>query len=385
MPTPSRSRKLRHWWLRKKNDWRARWWVFQASGETAAWVRSLYDGDRAMARRLFRAGISAEGLTMAQGHGLFRLIDRSREQELGWVLQRGAGVNAQNLNNYNDTLLHRAAVQGKASIVKLLLKHGADWTILDGNGYSALAVALNKFGEYHGPWENRRKAALALLDAGMPAGNWEWNQRQSILLMLECLDTPLIERLIKAGANPNQVINPTPEKGWTPMEADPCWLFHGLSYCTDGESTTAWLKTVASQGLSLATLSAKGESFAWTVITQAQTPISKTQEVVKALKDAGAWFLLPGPEVASEPLFLSFLRNCPNQWWAWSETLLEDPQMQASLSQPALDGTTVNAWLSSHPFAAGSIHAREAARIRAALLEEHLPLPSPSAAPRLRF
>jgi len=66
-----------------------------------------------------------------------------------------AGANPNYIEKYDgDTSLHRACVKGRFNIVRLLLKAGADFTIKDKNGETALDIAR----------DGDRKAIVALLE-----------------------------------------------------------------------------------------------------------------------------------------------------------------------------------------------------------------------------
>ena len=380
-----RFRNLRHFWLQLQNNVVAKWGVRKHKGPASAWRFGILERDVHQMKRYFRAGIPATGLSSPSMDSLDTLINQNRYQELRWVLLRGANPNAKNTNNYSDSLIHRAAAQGRRDMVRLLVKLGASLEQGESNGYSALAVALNGCGEYRGPWERRRLVVLDLLELGASATAFTRRQRESVLLQLAELDAEVMDGLIAAGANPNQVYNPVPEPGWEDRVEEPSLLFHGQGYWGHGERLEKWLAFMDRTGLDLKTRSRSGMSLAWTILTQSRPSLENVPGIIEALKAGGAWELVPSSPASTEPLFITFLKQCPDHWWAWTRALLDEPAFRASLNQPNSAGETVQAWLARRTPAVGSIYHKEAGRLRAALIEEQLPAVSPEAKPRLRF
>lgn len=378
MPSPRRFRNFRHWWLLLRNNVAAKQGVRRQRGPDSAWRDAIWKNDKKQMKRYFRAGISAKGLVHPLSCGLGRLIDRNDYQALRWVLVRGANPDAKNNNSYRDSLMHRAASQGRNALVRLLAEQGASLEIKDGNGYSPLAVALNGFGEHKGIWENRREVVFSLVKLGAQAKGFTHHDRESFLGLLEELDSEVLQCLLDAGANPRQMFNPTPEEGWEPRDAEPSLLFHGHQWWTTEPQFQEWAERMAQAGLTMAERTQTGASLAWVVLTEKRPSYPDVPEVVAGLKAIGAWDVLPPQDVQDQPRMITFLRACPDHWWAWVDVLLEEPAFKASLHQSNQEGQTVQAWLEEKQWAAGTIYHRQAQRLKEALLDHALPEAMPA-------
>jgi len=384
MPSDRRFRNFRHWWLQLRNNVAAKRGVRRQRGPDSAWRHAIWSNDKKQMKRYFRAGISAKGLVHPLSCGLDRLIDRNDYQALRWVLLRGADPDAKNSNSYCDSLMHRAASQGRTALVRLLVEQGASLEIKDANGYTPLAVALNGFGERQGIWKNRREVVLSLVKLGASAKGFTHHARESLLMLLEELDADVLRCLINAGANPHQMFNPAPEKGWEPRDDEPSLLFHGHQWWTTESELQEWAQFMGQAGLSMGERTRAGASLAWVVLTQKRPSYPDVPALVAGLKAIGAWDIQPPKDVQDQPLMLTFLQACPDHWWAWVDVLLEEPAFKSSLHGANREGETVQTWLEGKRLAAGTIYHRQAHRLKEALLDRALP-EAVSLRPKPRF
>lgn len=178
-------------------------------GEEIAWTRAITGNDLELARALTAMRASSRNVGV---HALMHAIKQKHAREvdaqvLDLVLKAGANPNAKELNNYYDTLLHRAVVQGRTDKVQVLLDNGADPNALDGNKYTPLGAALVGFGESPAPFERRQSLVSILLAAGAdPRRRGRVGGRDSMLSMVPLgnLDLGLatIKVLIEHGADP---------------------------------------------------------------------------------------------------------------------------------------------------------------------------------------
>lgn len=383
--SPRRFRNVRHWLLHLRSNVAAKWDVRAWKGPASAWRHAIHNRDVKRMKRYHRAGISAAELTTPSMDSLDRLVIEDSYQELRLVLLSGANANAQNQNSHWDSLLHIAAACGRRGVARLLVSRGANMEALESNGCSALAVALNGFGERYGPWENRRLVALDLIAAGAQVKGFTRRNRQSMLLQLEELDAEVLGALLKAGANPRQVYNPVPEHGWSKADHEQSFLFQGSDWWSNGEKLKNWLAFMSKAGFDVHERTEDGRSLAWVIATQMRPSLDEVPAIVDSLKGAGVWDLTPSLANQEEPLFITFLNDCPDHWWAWVPVLLEEPAFVASLSLVNTAGKSVVEWLGGKSFMAGTIYHAEAGRLRAAVLAERLPKADASPSPRPRF
>lgn len=199
---------------------RARWRLFKV-GESAAWSRAVGLNDEALMRDLRFLGASAKDVGT---HVVMRAVGLEQSNALRELLAAGANPNARTTNNYMESALHRAALKADTEKVELLAAAGAQMDVLDGNGYSPLAVALNGFGERPASWEHRRKMVFLLLDLGAQASQWAWNDRHS-LLGQSPIDLEVMGQLIARGASPDRLINPSPKSSFASLVGEPLLVF----------------------------------------------------------------------------------------------------------------------------------------------------------------
>ena len=108
----------------------------------AGFMRAVRSGDSGEVRRQLAAGRSANGVDLDLYTPLHRLVEVFDAQRHGAVAQAllaaGADVNASAPALDGWTPLHYAAWHGNAAAVRLLLAAGADATLLDWYGRTAL-------------------------------------------------------------------------------------------------------------------------------------------------------------------------------------------------------------------------------------------------------
>jgi cytohesin len=124
------------------------------------------------------------------------------------LLKRGANPNAF-IEGWNQTVLGHAAARGDLRVVKLLLKHGANVQARMGDGATALAEAAQA--------ENAVQAdavAAILLARNVPVAAANRRGETALHAAARNGNTALIERLLKAGADPMAKDN----SGWRPLE-----------------------------------------------------------------------------------------------------------------------------------------------------------------------
>jgi ankyrin repeat protein len=126
------------WRERRCGEVACRWQVQQTLDEAVAAVRSG-DSDRAITLA-DKVPVNAGLLTIMIGSGDGKLLEYVREKVLGDPsVVHVAG-------RHGRTLLHEAAAAGSATMVKLLLKLGADPNSRDGGGHTPLYALGNECG-----------------------------------------------------------------------------------------------------------------------------------------------------------------------------------------------------------------------------------------------
>ena len=124
------------------------------------------------------------------------------------LLKRGANPNAY-IEGWNQTVLGHAAARGDLRVVKLLLKHGANVQARMGDGSTALAEAAQ------GEQPAQADAIAAILIArDVPVAAANHRGETALHAAARSGNTVLIERLLKAGADPMAKDN----SGWRPLE-----------------------------------------------------------------------------------------------------------------------------------------------------------------------
>ena len=115
----------------------------QAEAAQAALIKAAHFSDLAALKRLVKKGVHIDA---TDGCGYTALIytacNRVATNELdclNLLIANGANVDAQ--NEFKSTALHCAALTGQASMIESLLKAGADASIKDENGRTALDLA----------------------------------------------------------------------------------------------------------------------------------------------------------------------------------------------------------------------------------------------------
>jgi len=124
------------------------------------------------------------------------------------LLEQGANPNAY-VAGWDQTALGHAASRGDVRVVKLLLKHGANIHARMGDGSTALAEAAEST-QYPASGE----IAGLLLDLGVPASAQDKRGETALHAAARSGNARLIERLVKAGADPMARDN----SGWRPLE-----------------------------------------------------------------------------------------------------------------------------------------------------------------------
>ena len=124
------------------------------------------------------------------------------------LLEQGANPNAY-VGGWDQTALGHAASRGDVRVVRLLLKHGANIHARMGDGSTALAEAAESTRQP----ESVEIAAL-LLERGVPAAAEDKRGETALHAAARSGNAKLIERLVKAGADPMARDN----SGWRPLE-----------------------------------------------------------------------------------------------------------------------------------------------------------------------
>ncbi|KAI9796865.1 MAG: hypothetical protein M1833_005914 [Piccolia ochrophora] len=123
-------------------------------------------------------------------------------------LDTGKVVNARE-TKVERTALHRAAYNGRGDVVDLLLKEGADATIQDAGGKTALALCSQ--GWVKAKSDDWERLITRLIDATPDTA-----ANESDLMATAAIkgSTQIIEKLLDAKAHPNK----QDEHGWTPLQ-----------------------------------------------------------------------------------------------------------------------------------------------------------------------
>lgn len=202
-------------------------WVVWAKGPKRAWMEALETRNLALARILEKRGVSAQGLDAS---AIIRAVEMADPAMLSCILKSGANPNQRQREGMLTTPLHTAALAGDMAKVKMLVAAGAHVDICANRGVTALATVLealsSKVPALPGP-HVQRQMVFCLLDLGASAKGWAFHQRES-LLRLAPLDLDILDRLVAAGANPSRLINPTPAKGFKPVEGVQSLLFRAV-------------------------------------------------------------------------------------------------------------------------------------------------------------
>ena len=176
-PAPTLSQRLTSLWGRMRRG-----------GATEAWNHALLNVDVRLAQALHATGVPAHTVW---SHTLFQVLDHVLKngpyrsdclETLDHAFSSGAPLNVQHQNNSWDYLLHRASSAGDLDMVQLLVRHGADQTVLCGNKFTPLECALSGWGQISGSAKDRRAVAVFLINNGSPATLTQGRHENSILM-----------------------------------------------------------------------------------------------------------------------------------------------------------------------------------------------------------
>lgn len=247
------------------------------------------------------------------------------------ALLRGK-ANIQATNRTGSTALHHAIQRGRWDIFKLLLEKGAQPDALDARGVTpALMTCSSKLGEVtrssaqpHSPADYLRELLARGVDPNGKKGQWIGTLRAAVLVE----DLELVETLLKAGANPNALVESNRPLLFTVLERQNAvqltrlFLQHGANIHVHGRISNA-----------LGALD--GNSFEWSPVFYVLRPQaqdidlqSRNLAVLKILLEAGADPNQANPITGLTPIWSV---NAPGQ----GEALIE---AGADLDRPDRDG-----------------------------------------------
>eukprot|EP00947_MAST-08B_sp_MAST-8B-sp1_P005389 g5389.t1 len=140
---------------------------------------------------------------------LRRAALEGRDDEVAQLLEQGAGACEDNVNDRGETALHRAAEDGQAAVVKLLLDAGVDKDKADNNlGWTPL---------HHASGRGHPPVVQILLDAGADMDKEDDWGSTPLHWAAEHGHAAVVQILLDAGADKDKV-NDHPSNAWgTPL------------------------------------------------------------------------------------------------------------------------------------------------------------------------
>lgn len=204
-------------------------WLALTRGPTSSWLEAVETRDATLAFTLHQMGVSAKGLDAS---AIIRAVEMNGSTVLQLLLDSGANPNQKEREGMLSTPLHAAALSGAQEKVRMLVNAGANVNIKGNLEVSPLASVLKAL-PFKAPalpsLETKRNMVFCLLEVGASAKGWAFNQRES-MLRLAPLDFEILDRLTLAGANPRRLVNPTPAKGFLPVDGEQALLFRAVEF-----------------------------------------------------------------------------------------------------------------------------------------------------------
>ena len=365
-------------------------WLRWRWGDDSAWAQAVSFRNLTLARALAEQGVSAKEVPT---YTIMLAVDYGDPVFLSMLLENGANPNAKNDSNYCETVLHRAVVRGNWRAAELLLAAGADIDSMEGNGYTPLAVALNGFGERVAAWEDRRSIALSLLKAGANPTKWVWNDRQSVL-DLAPLDVEVLDELIKHGANPTALVNPSPHTSFPALSSESLLVFRASEISSLSE-IDEFLKAMERHGQGPASRGRSGQPLIFSMVrswnassSTAGTPTQAWSRLLELMEARG--HDLTARDSSGNTVWHVWAQHASSHFSWVADAFFAHPVLATLASEKNSVGQTPldlllerTDWLASSPGARKYIARLEGSRLEQALPQASEVPPVPS--PRRRF